>query len=422
MRFFLGFLLIFFNANVEAQCNASLRPVIFIHGFLASGDTWSNALHFFQQAGYCPDRLFVLDWNSLGGNGKSNENLLAKYIDEVIIKTGSTQIDLVGHSAGGGLGRSFLRDSILSKKVAHYVHIGSRKWTSSYAWFPNENCLNIYSLGDRVAGNSAGLIEGAKNLALKDEDHYQVATSEASLKAMFEFFNDSQLPNPQQTSFKKVQIAGKAVLLGNNQPMSDAQVNIYPIDKKKGVRKNESATIQSKVSTSGAWGPVEVRHGVPYEIELIPADNKSRTISYFFPSFNYNDPLVYLRGFPEGNMMTSLLGKIPEQENQSVLVIYSSASAMIGGRDSVLVNGSPISSNLLTPASKTVITSFIFDDGDQLSSGNALKQFATAPFIGGVDLLLSADENKVIEIYYNGRTLHIPARPSKERILLAVLN
>lgn len=422
MRFFLGFLLVFFNANVEAQCNASFRPVIFIHGFLASGDTWSNAVHFFRQAGYCPDRLFVLDWNSFGGNGKSNENLLAKYIDEVITKTGSTQIDLVGHSAGGGLGRSFLKDSILSKKVAHYVHIGSRKWTSSYAWFSNENCLNIYSLGDRVAGNSAGPIEGAKNLALIDEDHYQVATSEASMKAMLEFFNGSKAFNLKKSGTKKVRIAGKAVLLGNNQPMSGAQVNIYPIDKKKGVRKNESATIQSKVSTSGAWGPVEVRHGGPYEIELIPADNKSRTISYFFPSFNYNDPLVYLRGFPEGNMMTSLLGKIPEQENQSVLVIYSSASAMIGGRDSVLVNGSPICSNLLTPASKTVITSFIFDDGDQLSSGNALKQFATAPFIGGVDLLLSADENKVIEIYYNGRTLYIPARPSKERILLAVLN
>jgi hypothetical protein len=129
---------------------------------------------------------------------------------------------------------------------------------------------------------------------------------------------------------------------------------------------------------------------------------------------------VYLRGFPEDGRMTFLLGKIPAIETQSTLVVYSAAQAMVGGRDSVTVNGLPICSPTLTPASKTAITSFLFDDGDAINSGKALKQFSNVPFIGGVDMVLPANAKKGIRMYYNGQQLTLPARPSKERILLAV--
>jgi hypothetical protein len=118
--------------------------------------------------------------------------------------------------------------------------------------------------------------------------------------------------------------------------------------------------------------------------------------------------------------MSALLGKIPEEKDQSVLVIYSAAGAMIGGRDSVTVNGLAVCSPTLTPASRTVITSFVFDDGDRIGSGNVLKQYASAPFIGGADLWLPAKPKNAISIYFNGKTLHVPALPSSDRILLAV--
>ena len=119
--------------------------------------------------------------------------------------------------------------------------------------------------------------------------------------------------------------------------------------------------------------------------------------------------------------MSALLGKLPAKEDQSALVIYSAAAALIGGRDSVTVNDFAVCSAELTPASRTVITSFVFDDGDGISSGRALKQYASAPFIGGVDRLLVAGKRKVHRIYFNGQTLRIPGVPSSDRILLAVL-
>lgn len=422
MKKVIGSLLLFVSLSSTAQCDVEQRPVIFIHGFLASGDTWSNAVKFFQQAGYCKNRLYAFDWNSVGGNGKQNEQLLSQFIQQIKKETGAVQVDLIGHSAGGGLARSYLKDSNQASNVAHYVHIGSRKWVENFPWFQNERCLNIFSTEDRVAGTSAGVIEGANNLRLTEEDHYQVATSVKSLTGILNFLAPTKkAANNLLATKKKVEIAGKAVILGDNMPMKNATVTIYSINQKNG-RRTRKPAINLITAENGGWGPVVVEAGIPYEIELLPSDSKKKKISYFFSSFEQDNPLVYLRGFPEGNRMSSLLGKIPEEENQSALVIYAASAAMVGGRDSVTVNQFPVCSKELTPASKTVITSFIFDDGDGISSGKTLKQFAAAPFIGGLDRLLPAGARMKHQIYYNGKLLTVPAYPSKDRIILAVLN
>ncbi|MFN5359844.1 MAG: alpha/beta fold hydrolase, partial [Bacteroidota bacterium] len=351
---------------------------------------------------------------------KKTEQQLAQFIDKILSTTGARQIDLVGHSAGGGLARNYLKDSLQSTKVSHYVHVGSRSWTGNYTWFPNNRCLTIFSSGDKVAGNSAGPTEGATNLALTDEDHYQVATGATSLKTMLQFFYPEKRALIDPPIEKKVSIAGKAVLLGDNRAMSGATINIYRLRRINGTRKMAGAIKGFSVNNAGDWGPVTVKPGSPYEIELVPPDSNKRKISYFFSSFTHSDPLVYLRGIPEGTRMMAMLGTLPEKDDQSLLVLYAATGAMIGGRDSVTINGTPVCSPTLMPAAKTVISSFIYDDGDQISSAQPLKQFNSLPFIGGVDLLLPAGKNKLIEIYWNGKTLKIPASPSKERILLAV--
>lgn len=272
-----------------------------------------------------------------------------------------------------------------------------------------------------MAGNSAGPTEGASNLALTDEDHYQVATGEASLKTMLQFFYPEKRELISTPIEKKVSIAGKAVLLGDNRAMSGAKINIYSLRKSNGSRKTAGTITGLSVTDAGEWGPITVKPGHPYEIELVPADNSKRKISYFFPSFTHSDPLVYLRGIPEGTRMMAMLGTLPEKDDQSLLVLYSATGAMIGGRDSVTINGTPVCSPTLTPAAKTVISSFIFDDGDQNSSGKTLKQFNSIPFIGGVDLLLPAGRSKSIDIFWNGKRMKIPALSSKERILLLVV-
>lgn len=405
-----------------AQCDSTKLPVVFVHGFLASGDTYARQIQRFITAGYCPDRLFVFDWNSVSGNGKRTDSLLNAFIDNVLSHTNAKQVDLVGHSAGGGLGKGYLMDSVNAKKVAHYIHLGSRKWSYEYSWFKNSRCLNIYSAGDKVIGKGAGDVAGAVNLDLKDKDHYEVATSEETFEAMYKFLNEDRLPAQIKIKTTGIKISGRAVLLGDNEPVPYALINVYKLNPKSGQRLSAIPAAILSVNSKGYWGAFSASKKTYYEFELTTDEKSQRTISYFFEPFTQSNQYVYLRGFPKGNMIGMMLGNLPVKEDQSVIVVYSSNKAMIAGRDSVTVNGIPVSSAVLTPASKTIISSFIFDDGDGKTSGNALKQFGAAPFIGGVDVSLPVDNKKGNTIYYNGRKLVLPAAPSKERILLAVFN
>lgn len=407
----------------NSQCDIAKRPVVFIHGFLASGDTYAGQIQRLIKAGYCADRLFVFDWNSVSGIGKKTDSLLSDFIDNVLSHSGTTQIDLIGHSAGGGLGRGYLIDSVSANKVAHYIHLGSRKWFYEFNWFKNNHCLNIYSAGDKVIGTGAGDVNGAANLDLKDKDHYEVATSEETFEAMYKFMNDGNLPfKGKSENIKSVQISGKAVLLGDNEPLLNGLINVYRLNAKTGTRLSLKPDAIFTVNEKGYWGAFTAIKKTYYEFELRTDEKSQRTISYFFEPFTQSNRYVYLRGFPQGNMIGMMLGSMPAKEDQSAIVVYSANKAMIAGRDSVTVDGIPISSSALTPASKTIISSFIFDDGDGKTSGKGLKQFSVAPFIGGVDISLPVNNKKGIRIYYNGRKLVLPAAPSKERILLAVFN
>lgn len=414
------FLVIYFSAI--AQCDNSKNPIVFMHGFLASGDTYAGQIRRFIEAGYCADKLFVFDWNSVSGKATRIDSLLNVFINSILQKTGASQVDLVGHSAGGGVGRGYISDSLHALKVSRYIHLGSGRWNKDLSWFPNSRCLNIFSKSDLIAGSRAGIVEGANNIDLDNKDHYEVATSLETFNYIFSFLNQGKkTPGIRTTVLGKSTVAGKAVYLGDNSPMKRSRVNFFEIFPETGWRKKETPDISLLTDSSGHWGPLSVSSRKNYEIELLPAGEKERKISYYFPGFKNDDQFIYLRGFPTGNMVASLLGNMPSREDQSVITIYSAEKAIIDGRDSISINGIPVSSALLTPAARTIISSFIFDDGDGKSSGEPLKSYKMTPFIGGVDISLPVSTQGVNTVYYNGSILHLPSIPSSQRIMIAVI-
>ncbi len=419
-KIFITLFIFSFAFTLHAQCDVSKRPIVFIHGFLASGDTYSLQIQRLIKNGYCNDRLFVFDWNSVTGNGKKTDSLLQDFINAVLLKTGASQVDLVGHSAGGGLGRGFLLDSVYAAKIAHYIHLGSRKWSYEFSWFKNNRCLNIYSASDKIIGTGAGNVEGAANLDLKDKDHYEVATSEETFSAIYEFLNNGEKPVSKNLKMPSIQIQGKAVELGSNEPMANAIVQIFITNIKTGERKTKKPVQTFIADEKGNWGPFKANPSLYYELALLPADSLARRISYYFEPFTTTDNHIYLRGFAQTGMMGMMLSSLPKKEDQSAIVVFSANKAMIGGRDSVTINGIPISTPQLTPAAKTIISSFIFDDGDGKTSGKALKQFSTAPFIGGVDISLPVNPVSKNTVYFNGSYLVLPSISSKQKIVLAV--
>ena len=421
-------LLLFCNYSFsQVKCDSDQLPVVFVHGFMGSGDNWATQIQCFSSNGFCEDRLFVFDWNSIGG-GPNTGVLLDSFINKILENTKAAKINLVGHSAGGGVCYSYLKDSLHALKVAHYVHMGSMKMKAPAGKNGEVPTMNIYSTDDKVVRNG-GDIPGATNVVQTGNDHMQVATSAPSFTAMYHFFtgtNGSVRTNIEPANGFYRTIGGKAVLMAENTPMAFDSFRVHLINPATGERyKNKRSFPGDEYvgwTTFGRDGSFSfsLNKESYTEFEVHPANG--RTIFYYFEPLVRNSRNVYLRALPTSGMAASMLGNIPNDDKQTVLVIFTSNNAVIAGRDSLAMDSIPLSLPNLMPASKTSIATFLFDDGDEKTSGKAIKSLSMAPFLTGVDVFIKADENKTMRIYYNGRSIVLPRRKSSEGIMVVVFN
>ncbi len=423
------FILFFFNQSLFAQvkCTDKNLPIVFVHGFMGSGDNWATQIQRFSNNGFCEEKLFVFDWNSVGG-GSNTSRLLNNFIDSILKKTNATQINLVGHSAGGGVCYSYLKDSVQALKVAHYAHIGSTKMKTAAGKNAQVPTINIYSADDMVMKNG-GDITGAVNIKHSGSDHMQVATSEATFSALYSFFTGSKnganaVIKPSKAFYKIM--GGKAVVLAENKPLAFDSFRVNLFNPKTGQRypsrnsEPDGNYVNWTVFGNDGSFRFNLNKNSYTEFEVHPSNG--RKLFYYFEPLLGNNKNVYLRSLPTSGMAAAMLGNIPNDDKQTALIIFSANSAIIAGRDTLAIDSIPLSLPQIMPASKTAIACFLFDDGDGVTSGKALKSFSAAPFLTGVDVFIKAEENKTMRIYYNGRTIVLPKRKSEDGIMIVVFN
>lgn len=402
--------------QVFAQKNASeFVPIVFVHGMLASGDTWTLQFQRFEEQGYRSNYLQVLDWNTVAF-GKGNANLLDSAINHTLQITGAKQVNLVGHSAGGGVCMNYISKPENAAKVAHYAHIGSGKLTQA----PNVATINIYSLDDKVSGGSN--VEGATNIALKNKDHYEVATSLETFNVLFQFFNKAAPKNGLPTLAPTFNISGKAVSFGENKPEPNATIEVFSINPTVGKRKKAQPVFKTQTDSLGKWNGFKAKPNEYYEFVITSIDTSKRVVHYFREPFKANNALVYLRVLGKTGMAAMITRKLPLDNAQAVLAIFSANAAVINGRDSLTVNEISLSDIKFASAQKTSIAFFVFDDGDKTSSLNTHSGMGMLPFMNMVDVFLPANKNK-IKLYFNGRTMTLPAlKSANDGVMVAVFD
>jgi len=400
----------------------TLHPIIFIHGFLASGDTWANQVMRFTSNGYCDNLLYAYDWNSVGGG--SDQALLNAFIDTVLSRTGATQVDLVGHSAGGGYGYGYCEDTTRAKKVAHYVHIGSSSQTSPAGVNDEVPTMNISSSDDAVAG--ATTITGATNITLAGKDHYQVATSEETFTELYKFFNSGTAPVTSSfTSQSEISVSGKALTLGENAPHNGATIHIYEVNPDNGSRLSSSPNFTLTSNAEGMWGPQKVKTNTKYEFEVISNVSGDRVIHYYREGFTHTNPLVYLRTIPTSGLAGTLLGGLSNNDNQSVLAVFTANQATVAGRDSLEVDNVVLSTTTITPASKTIIAMFLYDANNNQQSDYTVPGLFTLlnTFLTARDMYFQTSNAYAIPLRFNGRSLHVPNLKSQsDGVIVAVFD
>ena len=411
---------LFFSINSLAQsnCDTIKLPVVFVHGFLASGDNWSTQIQRFIKTGYCEDRLFVFDWNTIGE--EKSDSLLEVLIKRVLKQTHAEKVNLVAHSAGGGLCFPFLKDSLRSKLVSNYVHIGSIPIAGAAGPHAEIPTMNIYSPDDKVVKGYA--IDGTTNVMERGFDHLQVASSGLTFESIYKFFNNDQNPvliNTIQNQNTKSLISGRVISLGENQPMSRDTILLFEFNAQSGERisKKPQVIITDK---NGNWPSTLVDKSAALEFEL--HSKSSRTIRYFVEPQASDNHLIYLRTIPATGIAGGLLRAIPKNDTAVALAIFSASHAIINGRDSLTIDGINLSTPLLTPTKKTIVANFVFDDGDGKSSNTNIKGFGIGMFLSAVDTYIKASKKEKSVIYFNGKTLMIPRIASSSAVLVAMFN
>jgi len=404
--------------RAQGPCEAGLPPVVFVHGFLGSGDNWAEHARRLEAAGWCPDRILAFDWNSLD-RGARTDSLLDGFIRDALRRTGAGRVVLVAHSAGGGVCARLLSAPERALRVSHYVHIGSSPLAAPPGGVPT---LNIYSDGDRIASRAAD-IPGARNLRLQRPDHLEVATCEEGFRAILDFVAPASgmRSGPRPSKAGRWQVSGRAVVLGENRPLPGARIEAWAYDTLTGLRLSPTPAWSGLADTAGRWDGFAARDGQAYAFVLTPP--QGRAVQYFLGPVRHHRRFTYLRALPASGMAALLLSGLPSDSNASALAVFTANRAVLHGRDTLACNGTALSGPELTPPAKTCIALFLYDAGSgAMTSGRPIRQFAAAPFLSGAALLLPAGASRTIRLNYNGRDRVLPAIPSREAVLVAVFD
>jgi pimeloyl-ACP methyl ester carboxylesterase len=388
-------------------------PVVMIHGFLGAGDDYSPLASQLAAKGYCPNYLYVYDWNTLARNTDAEVKRLDSVIAAICKTTGATQVDLVGHSAGGTLAYSYLNDSLRSQRVAHYIHIGSRPMKQPAGFGGKIPTLNIYSSKDRTIQGSD--IPGAKNSTFNSFDHFGLVTADSVANAVFGFIQNGNLPAaPKQRQQGVSTITLRVIKMGENIPDSGAALTYQRLNQKgEKIGKSQSAI-------SNPQGEAQLQNidsNTPYLISCQPISG--RPVAYFYPTLSVGPVPAYLRTLPATGMVNMLLGGIPKSEEAAALVFFNARSAISPDRDILLLNGDTLNTATITPLSKTVVALFLYDNGDKKTSQQQQGLFGQAPFMNGVDYYIPATGTFTLQ--WQQSTYTLPAIPSKEYVTVIVL-
>jgi len=401
-------------------CDTCKYPVVMVHGFLASGDTWAPLSQLFTSNGYHGSRVAAFDWNSLA-QGANTAAQLDAFIDKVLLQTGEPKVRLIGHSAGGGVGYTYLSDPIRAAKVEAYVHIGSNPQSGPAGPGGSVPTLNIWSPDDAIVAGSD--IPGAENVQLSGKDHYQVATSVETFAAIYSFFHGIPPATLSVVPQNPVCIGGKVLTFGENTPMVNARVDIYPLDATTGERLSTEPFETWFSDALGNWGPTNVAPNQRYEFAVTSANPGSRKVFYFREDFVHLNQLVYLRTIPPPPSLAGLLlAGLPNTPGQTVMNVFSARQAVITPRDTLSVNGTVISTPVYASNDKTGIAYFLYDDGDNTTELTPVGLFNTFPFLNGVDFYFPTAVPGTISLQLNSRVLNVRNIPSNEGIVVGVFD
>jgi len=404
--------------DILYDCKSSKRPIVFVHGFVGGGDNFSLMIQRFLQNGYCPDDLFVFDWNTLTQNFSVSRAVepLANFIDNVLKGKGKDKVDLICHSMGGVLCALYLNQGG-KEKVAHYVHAASLKNVN----LPKDiKIMSLSSKDDTLVGEV--IFDGVENVLEDGLDHLQIVSSEKSFIHVFRFFNDGLSPSVLKIQERdKIYLSGKIMTLGENAPLKNIRLEVYEVDEKTGERKYKEKVACFLTDEKGEWGVFLAKPKVIYEFFF---EYDGRKYHYFAGPFRTSYHTAYFRalGRDYGIFSEAVSRFLDLVDESSFFVVFSSTRALYKGRDYLKVDDNDLPQRIFEPSQSTVAIFFgdFNKNGKSDLIGGPLSVF---PLLEDMDYFVPTSTRRSIKAEANGKVFYFPNfKPISEGISIIVFD
>jgi triacylglycerol lipase len=160
-----------FGTNLIFAGEEEKNPVIFVHGLGGAAYNFTSIQSHLQSNGWDSDSMKALDLPSKSGAQTTNANAISETVDEMLQKTGASEVDIVAHSMGGANSLYYIINNGGSDKVEKLVTLGgANRLTTSTV--PDEiNMTSITGTSDAIVSASLSNITGAETVSLSGVGH-----------------------------------------------------------------------------------------------------------------------------------------------------------------------------------------------------------------------------------------------------------
>jgi len=397
----------------DADCDDSLRPIVFIHGTFGSATEISNPAMLFGSNGYCQDRFVAVEYNSLGG--RPLEDLIV-LVDEVLARTGFDQVDLAGHSQGTGHACSFLSDPARAAKVAHYMNISGGCAGNGVP------TLSLSSQNDLRGGPvhppaSATLTQ----VTLQDEDHVALAGSKLAFIEMYKFLTGK---DPQYTTIQcgqnPVVLDGKSVTFGDNEPRAGSTLDFFEVAKLASSPWERGQPALTTTADADGHFRVELKRNVQYEVRITGSDGTLLGYGYPTPLQRSNYLGRFLTESTNPTVADSTTKRVVRSPNHVGLVArYVAGALRPDWGNSLKIDGEEVLNADNAPRNASRVGLFIYDANE--NSQSDLGSVFTTSFIGATDVFLDASTPRWMEISWTNEenrsiVMKVPNWPSDRNL------
>ena len=99
------------------------RPIVLVHGIIHNRSAFVQLKRRMQKLGWM--NVFTINYSTFHGNVLQMVEELAEKVDKVIETTGAVQVDIVAHSLGGIVGRTYMSLGEGRGKVRRLITLGT---------------------------------------------------------------------------------------------------------------------------------------------------------------------------------------------------------------------------------------------------------------------------------------------------------